>query len=267
MKYLSPYLIVSVVCFAASPALALVENTCASLPSATDYDASATVSHVYDGDTLKLSNGDKIRLIGINTPELGRKDKAVEPFAVAAKNTLKALLKSNQSINLLYGKEKKDHYGRYLAHGFLADGENIQATLLNRGLARTIALPPNTRFSACYLQQELTARCNKVGLWKNTEALQAKKLNKNHAGFQLVEGTVKHIKTDKRGIWLNIDDKVTVGIRPGNQSLFDDKAIKALLNQSIIVRGWLNKSKKSTPYYIRVRHPSSIALSSQFSCN
>ena len=64
-----------------------------------------------------------------------------------------------------------------------------------------------------------------------------------------------------------MDDKLTVGIRQDDQNLFDMKAMNAQLNQSIIVRGWLNKSDRSTPFYMRVRHPLSIQLAANYSCD
>ena len=241
---------------------ALADNTC----SSNHIDETTTVRYIYDGDTLQLRDGRKVRLIGINTPELERKNKAAEPFANAAKNALKSLIKNHKTIALRYGKEKKDHYGRFLAHGFLTDGQNIQAILLNQGMARAISIPPNTQFSACYLEQEHKARCKKTGLWQQAKILQAKNLNHQHTGFHLVQGKITGINTNKKGIWLNIEQKLTIGIRPENQALFDAEAINDMLNQQVTVRGWINKSKQSTPFYMRVRHPLSIQLSETFSC-
>jgi len=234
--------------------------------SSTQFDEVSQVRYIHDGDTLHLTDGRKIRLIGINTPELARNNRPAEAYSAEAKKTLKSLFKENKSISLVFGKDKKDHYGRYLAHAFLADNTNVQAALLERGLGSAIAIPPNTRFSACYIEQERTARCNKVGLWSNTSILKAKNLKKQHSGFHLIEGTVNSIKTDNKGIWLNLDDKLTVGIRAENQNLFDLKAINNMANQTIIVRGWINKSKKSNPFYLRVRHPLSIQRPSSHSC-
>ncbi len=241
----------------------LADNAC----SSEHIDETTRIAYTYDGDTLQLRDGRKVRLIGINTPELERKNKTAEPFAIAAKNALRTLFKHHKTITLRYGEEKKDHYGRFLAHGFLTDGQNIQAILLNQGLARAIAIPPNTQFSACYLEQERKARCNKIGLWKPAKILQAKNLNNQHTGFLFVQGKVTNISTNNRGIWLNIDHKLTIGIRPENQALFDIKAINDMVNQSVTVRGWINKSNKSTPFYMRVRHPLSIQLSETFSCS
>lgn len=230
------------------------------------YDETTNIRYIHDGDTLHLSDGRKVRLIGINTPELARDNRAAEAFAQQAKNALKSLFETDKSISLVFGKDKKDHYGRFLAHAFLSDGQNVQAILLKQGYGSAITLPPNARFSACYLEMERFARCNKAGLWQKPSVIQANELRKQHLGFHLVQGKVKAIDINNKGIWLNLDDKLSVGIRPDNQSLFDIKAIKAMLNQTVIVRGWLNKSKHAQPFYLRLRHPASIQLLSDFSC-
>ncbi|NOQ69561.1 MAG: hypothetical protein GQ573_05590, partial [Gammaproteobacteria bacterium] len=173
----------------------------------------------------------------------------------------------DKSIALVYGKDKKDRYDRLLAHAFSTDGKNVQAKLLKQGYANAIIMPPNTAFASCYLEMESYARCNNKGLWKSTSILQAKNLNNKHIGFRLIKGKVEKINTNNKGIWLNLDNKLTIGIRPDNQSLFDLKALNDMLNQTIIVRGWLNKSNKSTPFYLRVRHPLSLQLFSAFSCS
>ena len=231
------------------------------------YDKNSHVRFVYDGDTLRLNNGDKVRLIGINTPELARNNKAAEAFAIEAKNALKTLFDEDKSIALAFGKDKKDRYGRLLAHGFLANGENIQARLLKQGYASAITFPPNAKFTACYLKMERIARCNKAGIWQNTAILQADSLSRKDIGFHLIQGKVLAIDVNKKGTWLKLDNKLTVGIRPDNYSLFDFNNINTLLNQVIIVRGWLNKSKYEMPFYLRARHPSSLQLLSSFTCD
>jgi endonuclease YncB( thermonuclease family) len=234
--------------------------------SAKHFSETARVRYIYDGDTVQLDDGRKVRLIGINTPELARDDKPAELFAKLSKNLLHRLLNSDKTIKLIHGVEEKDRYGRLLAHGFLTDGQNIQAELLKQGFARAISIPPNTRLSSCYFEQEHKARCSKSGLWQQNTILSAKDLEKKHIGFQLIKGEIKSITTNKKGIWLNLNDRLTVGIRPQNRPLFDIDEINDMLNQSIIVRGWLNKSNKSNPYYLRLRHPSSIQSAAMFDC-
>ena len=247
--------------------VAIADNACETNQTNQQFDATSKIRYIHDGDTLQLIDGRKIRLIGINTPELARDNKAAEPYAIEAKNALKSLFKNNKSIALIYGSNKKDRYGRTLAHTLLADGQNIQEILLEQGYATAIAIPPNTLLSPCYLEIEHKARCNKVGLWRDIKILQAKQLKNQHAGFHLVQGNVVNINTNKKGLWLNLDNKLSIGIRPENFPLFDIDAINKLVNQSIIVRGWLDKSNKHIPFYMRIRHPLSIQLTSSYACH
>ena len=73
------------------------------------------VRQVVDGDTLRLTDGRSVRMIGINAPEMGRKGRASEPYAEAAKRRLQALVKASDGrVGLVPGVESKDKYGRCL---------------------------------------------------------------------------------------------------------------------------------------------------------
>jgi len=250
---------------------AVAENLCPNSKHHTASTENAYIKYIHDGDTLHLKDGRKVRLIGINTPEVANKRKPAEAFAVIAKTALRAQFKNSKSITLLPGIEPYDRYNRLLAHGFSKDDSNIQATLLAQGYAYAIAIPPNTRFAACYLQYERQARCNKKGLWKKPQVLTAKNLKNKNMGFALIQGELLGIKTNKKGIWLNLDNKLTVAIRADNRSLFDVKNLNKMRNKQIVIRGWLNKSKKSKsnrrPFYMRIRHPAALQLASTFACN
>ncbi|MCW8956201.1 MAG: thermonuclease family protein, partial [Gammaproteobacteria bacterium] len=119
----------------------------------------AKVQYVHDGDTVRLQDGRKLRLIGINSPELARDKRPEQPFAQQARLKLMALLrKSNNRVMLETGPEPKDKYQRTLAHIYLPNGTNIQQTLLAAGMATAITTPPNATQSACYRQAELKAQ-------------------------------------------------------------------------------------------------------------
>ena len=234
--------------------------------SSRQYDETTSIKYIHDGDTLHLKDGRKVRLIGINTPEIAHGEKTAEPFSYRAKDALSGLFSDDKTISLIYGNDKYDRYKRLLAHAFTGDGENVQATLLKLGLARSVTFPPNTQFSSCYKQQERKARCARAGLWKKTPLLSAENIRDKDIGFQLIRGKLNKISINKKGIWLKLDNTLTIGIRPDDKQLFDIDAIRALLEKDIVVRGWLNKSKYKTPYYMRIRHPSSIQSAEIFAC-
>jgi len=87
----------------------------------------AFVNRIVDGDTIGLESGEHVRLLGINTPEKGEK------YYAEAKSFLeKEIL--NKTIELKFGKDKKDLYNRTLAYIFL-DGKNINQKIILNGFA------------------------------------------------------------------------------------------------------------------------------------
>ena len=225
------------------------------------YDASAIVKYVHDGDTVKLDDGRKIRLIGINAPELARDGRKAEKHALAARDLLRSLLsKHNNHIQIVHGKERKDHYQRLLAHLFLPDGTNLQAQLLSYGLAAAITIPPNKHFSSCYQQIEKRAYCEKKGLWSHKIPTLAD-LDDSANGFHILKGKLQAIQKSRKGLWLTLEHGLSLRITTQQLALFDQQRLKSLIGQSIIVRGWLQPKRNPKPgqrFYMQLKHPSSI---------
>ena len=85
--------------------------------------ARVDVQRVVDGDTVRLEDGRSVRMIGLNAPEIGKKGRPDEPFAVAARLRLQTLVDASEGrVGLVPGRERKDHYGRTLAHLYGANG-------------------------------------------------------------------------------------------------------------------------------------------------
>src|SRR5690554_1546595 len=74
-------------------------------------DESARVEKVIDGDTLRLVSGKKVRLIGINAPELDSEGAGAEPFAREARTFVAQFTKRANMLHLQYGEERLDRYG------------------------------------------------------------------------------------------------------------------------------------------------------------
>ncbi len=240
------------------PQLALAEEQrCAG----TAYDETVTVKHVHDGDTVKLADGRSIRLIGINAPEVARDGQPAEAFAEPARELLRTLLSShNNQVRLIHGREKKDHYQRILAHLFLPDGTNVQGQLLASGLVNAITIPPNIRFTHCYQQAEQRAFCNRNGLWSQP-ILAVENLDLSARGFHPLRGKIKTISASRSGLWLTLEHGLTLRIRPSRQALFDLQQLQSLVEQPVLVRGWLQAKKdpkKGERFYMEIKHPSSI---------
>src|SRR5204863_2603564 len=126
--------------------LALVAlSTCASSkrsdskPPARSATATASVTRVVDGDTIAVSvNGrtEKVRLIGIDTPESVKPGTPVQCFALAASTRTKALLPKGSAVRLVRDVEERDRYGRLLAYVYRArDDLFVNLALVREGYA------------------------------------------------------------------------------------------------------------------------------------
>ena len=99
-------------------------------------EESAICTHVVDGDTIYLDNGEKIRFVGVNTPERG-----VEGY-IASKNFVQKLC-LNKKVGIDVDDAKhSDKYGRTLGV-VIVDGKNINEMLLKEGLAEVMYIPPS----------------------------------------------------------------------------------------------------------------------------
>jgi len=131
-------------------------------------DEYVSVHSIVDGDTIRLTDRKLVRMIGLNTPEIGHDGAVSQPLAGAAKEFLTTLVSSGQRFGLVYESDVKDRHGRRLAHVLVHNGDtwqNAQQLLLENGLAFWIAIPPNTGFLECYQVAEATAQKKRLGLW------------------------------------------------------------------------------------------------------
>lgn len=224
------------------------------------------VDYIYDGDTIKLVDGRKIRLIGINTPERGRDGKKDEPFAQAAKSQLQQIIKaSNNQVKIVFGKDKRDRYKRLLAHIFTLKNENITANLINRGMGFALAIPPNIQLLNCYQKAELNAQQLKRGIWNHnySSVIDVATLDKTARGFLRVSGTVDRIGESHSSFWLNLNSKAgtkfALRILKKELPYFNNSYHpKSLLNHQVIARGWIYKAKDEQR--MTIHHPFSLHL-------
>lgn len=226
------------------------------------------VASVTDGDTLRLRDGRRVRLIGVNAPELGGKGRTAEPFAQASKRRLQALVEaSGGRIGMLPGQQARDHYGRVLAHAFDAKGANLEAALLADGLGYFVAIAPNTALADCHRRVELQAREAGQGLWRRSPAIAAKDLR--GAGFALVRARVERLEQNRSGLWLELEGPLVLQIPQQDVAGFDQKALADLRGRTIEVRGWVIDRKgradlsRQARWLIKVTHPSMLRLLSE----
>lgn len=124
----------------------------------------ATVEYVHDGDTLFLTDGRKVRLLGVNTPEIGSK---AECYGEEATALLKQLLPKGTDVWVLSDVEPLDQYGRSLLFVYTGDGMNVNLELLRRGAAEVEMYRPNLLLQAEIEQTETDARNAGLGMWSS----------------------------------------------------------------------------------------------------
>lgn len=196
------------------------------------------VQRVVDGDTLYLEDGRRIRMIGLNSPELGKRGRADEPFAVAARQRLEALVAANDGrVGVLPGKDDRDDYGRTLAHVYSARGENLEERLIAEGLGFLVAVAPNVDLVSCQQVAERHARQAGAGLWKKSPVVRAEQIDA--PGFVLMSGRVESVRRNRGGIWIELQGPVVLHIAPGLQRRFDASALERLKGRKIEARGWV----------------------------
>ena len=216
------------------------------------------VSYVYDGDTVRLRDGRKIRLIGINTPEKGHDGKPEEEGAEAALQHLSAILKS--SGNLVFVQpdvDPTDRYGRILAHLYDRQGTNITEMMLKDGMGIAISFPPNLQNYDCYSLAEAQARNARRGLWQyGIIPLDVEKLSGDEEGFHLIRGRIERIGKSRRSLWLNLVRGPALRIDWSDWRDFPQHDPDTLQGKQLEVRGWLYHRKGQQR--MQVRHPSAI---------
>ncbi len=255
----------SALCFCASSWLA-AEAQPHAVCAAPRYDAAAEVAQVFDGDTVRLRDGRKLRLMGINTPELnppspGRSpDEQAEPLAAEAKRALDALLGETRRLYLLFGPQREDRYGRLLAHAYLADGRNVAAELLSEGLGFALIVPPNVALAECYVRSEQAAYEPRRGVWEESyfAPLPAAEVGAKASGFKIVSGVVQRVFRRGDTTWLQLSSVLSLRIRDVDRAHFGDADMNSWQGQSVTARGWL--TPRSGRVTMRVRHPSALSV-------
>ncbi|RJP75110.1 MAG: nuclease [Candidatus Zixiibacteriota bacterium] len=126
------------------------------------------VERVVDGDTFVLAGGDRVRLIGVDTPETKHPSRPVEHFGREAGEFTRRMLQGKR-VRLEYDVQPHDRYGRILAYVYLEDGTFFNAELVRQGYARAATYPPNVKHADEFVRLEREAREADRGLWAEGE--------------------------------------------------------------------------------------------------
>jgi endonuclease YncB( thermonuclease family) len=123
----------------------------------------ANVTRVIDGDTLKLSTGEEVRLIGVDTPETKHPRKPVEYFGKEASAFTKQMVEGKE-VRLEFDVQRKDKYKRTLAYVYVGE-TMLNAELIRQGYAQVATYPPNVKYQEMFLQLQRESREAGRGLW------------------------------------------------------------------------------------------------------
>lgn len=238
----------------------------AELAAALEAAPGAAATSVVDGDTLVLSDGREVRLVGIQAPKLplGRAGFETWPLAEEAKAYLEDLT-LGRHLELGFGGRRGDRHGRVLAHLFDSDGRWIQGEMLQAGLARVYSFVDNRAVLGEMLALERAARQARRGIWADpfyairTPDEAARWLG----GFELVEGRILAVGHGGGRTYLNFAEDwredFTISLDRHAADLFDARGIdlEAFEGKTVRVRGWL---KSYNGPMIEVTHPEQIEV-------
>lgn len=221
-------------------------------------DVATHVAGVYDGDTVYLDGGTRLRLIGFDAPEFGREGASDQPFAAAARDALRRRLAGNAIVGLRYDAERKDAHGRTLAHAFFADGDSVTAWLLEQGLATLLVIPPDVWNTECYAAAERRARVAKRGVWALPDYLPvaAEALAPATRGYRAVRGRVLRIHDASRAVWLALPGRFAIRIDRADLGHFAAVPLHKLYEREVVVRGLVYPVGEEL--HLRLRHPAQL---------
>ena len=136
-------------------------------PAASAAVLEGTVVRIVDGDTIYVKIGDrveKVRYIGMNTPEVHHPTKGEEPGGREATEANRRLV-AGKRVRLETDVQARDRYGRLLAYVWVGD-VMVNAELVRQGYAQVMTVPPNVRHQELFVKLQREAREAGRGLWR-----------------------------------------------------------------------------------------------------
>lgn len=134
-------------------------------PEYSTAEQSYKIIRIFDGDSIEVEKIGKVRLIGVDTPELLHPLKPVQFYAKKASEYTKNIAKGKR-VKLEYDQEKIDKYGRILAYVYFENGEMLNAEIIKNGYGFAYTKYP-FKYMEEFRKYEREAREQRRGLWGN----------------------------------------------------------------------------------------------------
>lgn len=219
----------------------------------------APVTKVIDGDTILLEGDEKVRYIGIDTPEFG------SPIFMEAKERNTSLVQGKRVRLELCKEERRDKYGRLLALVYV-DGIMVNREMLKEGLARAMIIPPcGLKVREEFNSYELEARQKGIGIWAGDPGtISHREAGRFLGEVKSVTGKVLSIYNSGKAVFLNFgeDYKTDFTTLIFSKDLANFKRVGIdpevyYRNKEVIVRG---RIKEFNGPEIIVREPGQIEI-------
>jgi micrococcal nuclease len=123
--------------------------------------APCVVDDVHDGDTVRCTDGRRLRLLLIDAPELGQR-----PWGQRARGVLRGLAPRGDTLRVELDRRPRDRYRRLLAYLYARDGTFLNREMVAQGYAVSLVYAENDRYEMQVRTAEMTARLRRNGLWK-----------------------------------------------------------------------------------------------------
>ena len=149
------------------------------------------VIKVIDGDTIELENGERVRYIGIDTPETKHPSKPVEYYGKEAAQA-NARLVEGKGVRLEFDVQRRDKYGRLLAYVYV-DTIFVNAWLVEQGYAQILTIPPNVKYQDKFLELQRMAREEGRGLWAKSPEEKLEKASEDTIVYVTKTGKKYHL--------------------------------------------------------------------------
>ena len=216
---------------------------------------SGTVRKVSDGDTVELTSGERIRLLGIDAPESNSRNSRIrpQPFYSEARNALASLVDKKQ-VEFTESVRLVGPYGRTLAYLYLPDGTDVQLKMLQGGYAMMTAYPPDLGHLTTYASAEAEARKRRIGLWGDPyfSVLPIAKGVPNKDGPVRVSGVITSVSLTGKDIEIIVSERLTLHINhAGWNRYWHDADTKNWIGKPVTAQGRI-KSRSAKMY---ITHP------------